>query len=322
VRSDLYQRFWEQLVGWAMRTAETGRLTVRPEYREGRVRVVVEAHDERDRPLTGITLRGKVTPPRPPAPGEKPPAAEFVRTAAGRFEAEFPAEEAGSYFVYVQALQNGQIIDGARAGVAVPYSPEFADLETNPAFLRRLAEVTDGSVYNEDDEELLRVARSGELFREAPKTVRSLLPFWFWLVFAAGVLLVFDVGVRRVSVEPAEVRVWAARAWARLRSRQQAEAEGQGLDRLLKVKEAVGEQIDRDRTGRRFEPAAGPPAGPVRTADEDAARRAGDQSSGGLTSPGSPGEQPKPEQPADDFFTRMREAKRRAQQDRPEGDRE
>ena len=35
------------------------------------------------------------------------------------------------------------------------------------------------------------------------------LPFWFWLVFAGGVLMVLDVGVRRVSVEPAEVRAAA-----------------------------------------------------------------------------------------------------------------
>jgi uncharacterized membrane protein len=314
VGSDIYQKFWEQAVGWAMRTAETGRLTVLSEYRDGRVRLTVDARDERDRPLPGVTLRGTVSPPRPPAPGEKPPTVEFLRTGSGRFEAEFAAEEAGAYFVYVQAEQNGQIIDGARAGVTVPYSPEFADLETNPALLHRLAEITGGKEYAEGDEE--KVAKSGDIFRDAPKTVRTLLPFWFWLVFAAGVLLVLDVGIRRVSVEPAEVRTTAVAAWKKLRSKAaRPEVQSEGLGRLLRVKEAVGEQIEQERTGRRFDPTAAPPAaGPVQTADEIASAPPP------ITASPPP---PKPEKPAegDDFFSRMQKAKKRAQQDRPDGER-
>ena len=319
VGSDIYQKVWEQTVGWAMRTAETGRLTVVSEYRDGRVRLTVDARDEKDPPLQGVTLRAKVTPPRPPGPGEKPPVAEFLRTGSGRFEAEFPAEEAGAYFVYVQAEQDGQVIDGARAGVTVPYSPEFADLETNPALLRRLAEITGGKEYAEGDED--RVAKAGDVFREAPKTVRALLPFWFWLVFAAGVLIAFDVGVRRVSVEPAEVRAAAASAWTKLRSKAaKPEARSEAIDRLLRVKEAVGEQIDqqRERAGRRYDPTAAPPAAePVATADEIAA-----------APPPPPAAVPPPppvEKPveAGDFFARMQKAKKRAQtdKDRPEGER-
>src|SRR5207244_123093 len=87
------------------------------------------------------------------------------------------------------------------------------------ALLRRLAELTGGRVYEERDDALAALARSGELFRDAPQTVRSLLPVWFWLVFAAGMLLIPDVGVRRVSVDPNEVRGWAVRVWSRLRRR-------------------------------------------------------------------------------------------------------
>ncbi|MBL8218975.1 MAG: preprotein translocase subunit YajC, partial [Bryobacterales bacterium] len=49
----------------------------------------------------------------------------------------------------LSSLQNGQVVDGARSGVTVPYSPEFADLETNAALLRRVAETTGGQVYDE-----------------------------------------------------------------------------------------------------------------------------------------------------------------------------
>jgi uncharacterized membrane protein len=316
VGSDIYQKFWEQLVGWAMRTAETGRLAILSEYRDGRVRLTVDARDEKDRPLQGISLRGTVSPPRPPAPGEKPPTVEFLRTGSGRFEAEFAAEEAGAYFVYVQAVQNGQIIDGARAGVTVPYSPEFADLETNPALLKRLAEITGGKEYAEGDEE--KVAKSGDVFRDAPKTVRALLPFWFWLVFAAGVLLVFDVGVRRVSLEPAEVRAAAVAVWTKLRSKAaKPAAASEGLDRLRRAKEAVGERIEQERAGRRFDPTAAPPAdAPVQTADELASAPPPPV----MASPPPPPRLDKPPE-GDDFFTRMHKAKKRAQTDKPDGER-
>jgi uncharacterized membrane protein len=304
VGSDVYAKFWEQTISWAMRSAESGRLAVHTEYREGKVRVVVDARDDADRPMSGITLKGDVTTPRPV---EKPPAVEFRRTGPGRFEAEFAAEEAGAYFVNVRSFENGVQTDGRRAGVAVPYSPEFADLETNPALLRRLAEITGGKVFDESDEELRKLARSGDVFRDAPKTVRALLPFWFVLVFAAGMLLVIDVGVRRVSVEVSEVRAWGKRTWARLRSRVALAAESEGLGRLLKVKEAVGETIDREKTTRRFEPdAATTPIQPVESAAPPPP-----------PPPAPPPTAPPPDE-QDDFITRMQKAKRRARQERPE----
>ena len=303
VGSDVYAKFWEQTIAWAMRSAESGRLAVHTEYREGKVRVVVEARDDADKPISGMTLKGDVTAPRP---GEKPPTVEFRRTGPGRFEGEFAADEAGAYFVNVRGFENGVQTDGRRAGVAVPYSPEFADLETNPALLRRLAEITGGKVFDESDEELRKLARSGDVFRDAPKTLRALLPFWFWLVFAAGVVLVLDVGVRRVSVETAEVRAWANRTWASLRTRATRDTDSEGLGRLLKVKEAVGETINREKTTRRFEPTDAPPAAPVQAVE---------------TTPLPPtAPPPHPSAPAgqEDFITRMQKAKKRAQQQRPD----
>ncbi len=313
VGSDLYQKFWEQVVGWAMRSVESGRVVIYPEYRDGRVRVTVDVHDERDRPLAGVSLRGTITPVRTaPTDGPQGPAdrtIEFVRTAPGRFEADIAAEEAGAYFVYAQAVRDGQVIDGARVGVAVPYSPEFADLEPNPGLLRRLADLTGGTVYTEGDTELLAVARSGEVFRDAPKTVRSLLPVWFWLVVASGFLLVLDVGVRRVSVEPAEVRAWAVRLWGRLRRHAvKPGGESAELDRLRRARDAAREAIDRDRAGRRFDPGDAPPT-PVPPVIET-------PSVPPVPPPPAAPSPPPAGEPSDDFFTRMREAKRRAGQDR------
>jgi hypothetical protein len=336
VGSDMYQKFWEQVVNWAMREAERGRLTLVTEYRDGRVRVTADVRDEKDRPVGGLDLRGAVTPPTPPAPGEKPPQVEFRAKGGGVYEAEFPAEEAGSYFANVQALEpergpDGSVVlekdgtarmktlDAARAGVTVPYSPEFADLESNTPLMRRLAEMTGGKFHTEADEDLQQLLASGDLFREAPVTVRALLPFWYWLVFAAGLLLLLDVATRRIAIEWAEVRTASRKVWANLRQQDVVAEESAGLGRLLRRKAAVGEVIDRDRSARRFEPTGTPSDAAPAGADEYVSAIPG----GSAAPPVARRADEPPAEEEEDTFSKLRKAKERArrqQQQRGEGD--
>src|SRR5262249_42032907 len=41
--SDIYQKFWEQAVGWALRSVETGKMAMTTEYRDGVVKVTIDA---------------------------------------------------------------------------------------------------------------------------------------------------------------------------------------------------------------------------------------------------------------------------------------
>jgi hypothetical protein len=300
------------------------------------VRLTADVRDEKDRPVGGLDLRGAVTPPTPPAPGEKPPRVEFRPKGGGIYEAEFPAEEAGSYFVNVQALEpergpDGSVIlekdgtarmttfDAARAGVTVPYSPEFADLESNTPLMKRLAEMTGGKFHTEDAADLQQLLASGDLFREAPATVRALLPFWYWLVFAAGLLLLFDVATRRIAIEWAEVRTASRKVWANLRHQEEVVEESVGLGRLLRRKAAVGEVIDRGRATRRFEP-SGTPSDPAPAgADEYVSAIPGSQ----LPPPVARRADEPPAEEEEDTFSKLRKAKERArrqQQQWGEGD--
>lgn len=307
--SDVYLKFWEQTVAWAMRGVETGKLSMSSEYRDGKLRVTVSARDERNRPITGLKLTGGVSTPGA-TPADKPTRLEFRPKAAGTYEAEFAAEEAGSYFLSAQALDaEGKPADGVRAGATIPYSPEFTDLESNTALLKRLAEITGGNVYGESAEDLRRLAASGELYRDTPERSRSARPVWFWLIFAACVLFAFDVGVRRVAVEPGEVSAWADKTWRKLRTREQSADEGETFDALARAKAKAAERIDRSRAARRFEPtegtAAPAPAGADATTDLSppppaAPRRA----------------EPKPDAADGDVFSRLQEAKRRAKTQR------
>ncbi len=258
VESDLYKKFWEQSVNWALRPVEAGRMTLASEYREGRIRVTLQARDERDQPVNNLELDAKITVPRALRPGEPIPEITFKRKGPGLYEAEFESEEAGTYFVTVQgqrisgAEPNGALFDTARTGVTIPYSPEFADLDSNLPLLKQLADLTGGRYFTDDPESLTQLAQSAELFRNAPKTSRAYQSFWYWLIFAAGILFLFDVGVRRIAVEWIELRELGRDFWNRLRSTPEVQS-SLTLEQLQRRKMEIDDKLERERAVRRFE---------------------------------------------------------------------
>lgn len=227
----MYSRFWEQVLAWSLRPTESGRLVMTTEVRDGKVRIVVEARDDQGKPDSGLRIEGGLTPPsgKGGEPGRKKDL-RFVQTNSGVYEAEVRADEAGSYFIAAQAIRKRKVKgkdgkevevedrDSVRAGVTLPYSPEFGDLETNSALLDRMRELTGGREYV-DDETLVDAARKGEVFREPETRTRFSLPFHYWLLFLAAGLLLLDVAVRRLAFDPKEASENAAYVWARLRGR-------------------------------------------------------------------------------------------------------
>src|SRR5262249_51842291 len=149
---------------------------------------IVDARDDKNRPLTDLRLKGAVTTPNTTGDSRQLEL-RFEQKSGGVYEAEFKAEEAGSYFVNAQAIRSTTVMkdgkpqtveetDSVRTGVTVPYSPEFADLESNTALLRKLAGATGGSVYEEDERSLDSVAKRGDAFRPTPAVAKALQPVW------------------------------------------------------------------------------------------------------------------------------------------------
>jgi uncharacterized membrane protein len=316
--SDMYLKFWEQVIGWALRGVESGKLSIASEYRDGKVRVTVDARDERNRPLTDLRLQGAVTAPNQ-QPGEgKPIDLKFEQKNSGQYEAEFKAEEAGSYFINAKAIRSvlqekdgKQVVveetDSIRSGVTLPYSPEFADLESNTAILKRLSEITGGKSLDEDEPTLAEAVRSGEAFRKTEAAAQSPQPIWYWLVLFTGLGLFFDVAVRRIAIEPAEVKSAAVKYWQHLRGETPAKDEApQFLERLKSKKQEVGATFE--RSGRRYE-AAESAKEAVPTADSVVAARP-------IASPPKPVPKAEPETAPDDAFARLMRAKKKALEDR------
>ena len=227
----LYGKFWEQVIDWSLRATESRRLNMTTEFRDGKIRILVDARTDDGRPDIHLKLRGGITTPK--GKGDEPGQQRelrFVQTNSGQYEAEVKAEEAGSYFLNAQAVRTKKVkgrdgkereieegVDGVRAGVTLPYSPEFAELTSNTPLLDRLCERTNGRRYEEDEALLAETAKAGTVFRPAPERVKSLLPLWYWLVFLSAVLLLSDVAVRRVAVDPHRIAERGRYVWARLR---------------------------------------------------------------------------------------------------------
>jgi uncharacterized membrane protein len=367
--SEIYLKFWEQVVAWAMRGLETDKLVLTTEYREGKVRVVVEARDENNRPLTDLKLEGKVSSPGGLPEGRPPIDLKFEQRAGGYYEAEFKAEEAGSYIVNAQSVRHSpryrgrfqshlpttveekggklqladgtevrrkadgslvyaddgtpvveeqvrEVIDSRRTGVSISYSPEFADLETNSTLLKALARITGGQVFSEEPAKLRELAQSGELYRSAPEGTRALLPLWYWLVLVVGLGLLIDVGIRRISLEPTEVRHYAERTWSRVRKKpaEQASAEQDAfLARLRQKKAVVEESLEREKAARKFDSSGAPAEAAPAGAD------AGDSSDRPIFTPpqppAAPTSKPAAEEP-EDYLAKLRKAKKRAPHER------
>jgi hypothetical protein len=231
-REGIFAGFWEQVLGWVLRPVESGRLLMNTEYRDGKIKIVVEARTQDGKPDTSLKLRGGLTPPtgKGGEPG-KQKELTFVQKNSGVYEAEVKAEEAGSYFLNGEAVRTRKIkdrdgkervvedegIDSVRAGVTLPYSPEFSVLESNTALLDEISKTTGALTYEDDAEILSEAARSGAVFRPPVERSRSSLPFHYWLLFLAAGLLFLDVAVRRLAFDPDQVAERGRYIWARLR---------------------------------------------------------------------------------------------------------
>ena len=319
----LYGKFWEQVIDWSLRPTESRRLNMTTEYRDGKIRILVDARTDDNQPDVHLKLRGGITPPtgkgdEPAQPREL----QFVQTNSGQYEAEVKADEAGSYFLSAQAVRMKKIkgrdgqeheveegVDSVRAGVTLPYSPEFAELRSNTPLLERLRELTGGQRYEEDETLLADAAQSGILFRPAPERVKGLLPLWYWLIFLAAVLLLSDVAVRRLAFEPEKIAQRARYVWARLRGLPVPEPVQEVLDRLQMRRAPTA-----PRAGQRFEGAPLPTGGlPLGTDVASAPSPAAPP----RTSPAAPslGAAP-PEPEAGDYASRLLKAKKKALEER------
>ena len=249
---DQYDAFFSQIVRWAMRpSSEEGNLIVSTEVDDDCIRVVVTALDKNDEFINSLGMTCTVT-----TPDLQTLNMAMEQTAPGRYVGQLDVETAGSYFL---AVNGGPQVGIARAGVTVPYSPEFKDREINRPLLQSLAgqQPAGGERGMLVQGDLLQ-PESGELqtfdaFRPTLQPAVSLHDAWHLLALLAACLFLFDVLNRRVLLDP-KMALAPLLQW--LRRTADAESREERIHRLQARKSAIQQEIEKRRASVRFEPSS------------------------------------------------------------------
>jgi len=139
-----FNRFWEQAVRWAARSAQASDCEVFADVHGRSVTLTVEAVDPQGQFVQFANLTGKLI-----APDMTAEDLSLRQVGPGQYRANFQAEQGGSYLVNLSYLREGQTKRSmVQSVVNVPFAPEFEDLEDNSALLSELAATTGGRVLD------------------------------------------------------------------------------------------------------------------------------------------------------------------------------
>ena len=229
-------RFWGQAVRWTLVERDPSGFDTRIAERGERIEVTVDVDQQAAGQATELELAARFVPALSQG---RAISVTLRQVAPGRYRGDAPAVAQGTYLVQIADRSS----DSAAAslvqttGFVLPYSAEYHARGTDEAELRRLAEIGGGRVLDPEGE-----GEAARVFAHDLGPVRHRRPAWPWLAAAAICLLPLDIGVRRVAIEPADVRRalcrsrdWLRQQWARLRPAAPATA-SPGTSRLLAAK--------------------------------------------------------------------------------------
>ena len=208
------------------------------------LRLRLDAVDDQARPLDMLAVPGAVYMPD----GERVEV-RLSQTGPGRYEASVPAERAGTYIATLAPRRGGQAMSPVIGGVSRSSGIEYAQLRSNDALLEAVAAETGGRVI-----ELADLPRTNLFLRDAVRPAEARLPLWPLLLTWSVVLLLADIGTRRIAWD----RLLSREFGASLRKEATVAMKGRGEEAA-----ATAERL------RRIEPTRGQAvaAGPLDAAD-------------------------------------------------------
>jgi uncharacterized membrane protein len=243
VGSDLYNKFWAQVVRAVARPPMSADFDVQVTQDGTKGRITVEALNKDSAFMNFMNISGVAVGPDP----DKKENVRLVQTGPGTYAAEFDARDPGNYVVVLQ-YRGAKGEQGALlGGMAVNASPELRDLQSNEAALRMVAERTGGKVI-----EPFAPPAAADLFsREGLKVTASPLPIWDLLIPVLLGLILVDVATRRIAWDWNSTKKMALSAVGAVRSyttTRKVETR-QSLDALKRVRDEVAEtkfKVDQD----------------------------------------------------------------------------
>lgn len=181
-----YARFWGQLIRDVMKRKLHENYDLRAKIFNGRAQVVVDAVSKNELFINDLESSVTVVDPK-----KNKQTLPLVQVAPGRYEAEFPVTEFGSYVLEATHKLEGKVVASSHGGVAYPFPPEFMMFGINQPLLERAA-ASGGGRYAPSPTEPFDSA--GE---ELVATREELWPYFLWLAIG---LFLLDVFLRRVRM--------------------------------------------------------------------------------------------------------------------------
>jgi len=190
-----FGRFWAQLVKRTDRPPEDPNRQVTVKIEGDRARITLDAQTGAEQPdrryLNFLPTRVVLVDPRG---GQS--TVPLPQVAPGRYETTLPVQNDGVYtLTAIQTEPTGeQAVQSS--GFVVPYSPEYGLTGTDQTRLEGLVRRTGGKLVSDPT----------EAFAHTLPSVGAPRPLWPVLMLLLAILVVADVGVRRVRISAPELR--------------------------------------------------------------------------------------------------------------------
>jgi uncharacterized membrane protein len=185
--SDVYHKFWGQLVKSIMRSPFPSMYSSRMYFDRQTGRIEVDALDEGEY-VNYLALKARVI-----LPDGNAVAVDLPQQGPGVYRGEFDAEQVGGYFAVIIDEKSGRPIGKMQR--SIPYSPEYMTTRGNPHLLRSMAAAAGGACH-----ESLEDAANWNLFSHDDVERKAYHEIWQALLLMAMALLIVEVAIRRLTL--------------------------------------------------------------------------------------------------------------------------
>ena len=195
-----YRQFWARILRWALREMRSQEVQISTRVVGDRLIVTADVTDTNGDLLDHADVVARVV-----TPELKSYEVRLTQVGPGRYEGEIAGiEEMGSYLVTAAATHPQIGTVQAATGVSVPYSAEYALLESNRVVLNAIATVSGGQLIDP-------TRPTTDVFRRdfEPRTTHR--PLWETLLLVAAVLFFADVLNRKIAFSTAPLQEWHRR---------------------------------------------------------------------------------------------------------------
>lgn len=193
-----YAQLWTRLARAIARPANETSSELTVQVTGDTLKVRLDAADEGGVPLDMLAVPGTVY-----LPDETSIDVRLAQTGPGVYEMSMPVRETGTYIVALAPTQGAKVLAPIIGGASAASGPETRRLRSDDALMERIARVTSGRVLD------LKKPEEARLFdREGLRPTVASLPLWRTLLVWTLIVLVLDIGTRRLAWDRLLSREW------------------------------------------------------------------------------------------------------------------